>query len=157
SNIVEGSYHIKAAWAARGGGFANTVTEEGWRKMAEELALARKCLTEAYRLHPDYPEAATQMISVVMGEPVGLDGPGKSLRLWLNRAVEAQFDFDQAYQNYIYANYPRWHGSYLSMYEFGRECADTARFDTRVPYYLVEVLNQIQSDSEGDWSFWHQQ
>ena len=37
-------------WEARGGGYANTVTKEGWKLLAERLAQARGVLEEAGKL-----------------------------------------------------------------------------------------------------------
>ncbi len=151
TNIIGGRYHITAAWAARGTGYANTVTQQGWKKMSEELALARDCLLEAYRLEPKCPEAAAMMISVVMG---GVAGPGETLRTWFDRAVQAQLDYDEAYSSYRYALLPRWHGNYPTLFEFAQECADTNRFDTDVPFYYLTTLDYICNDMNGDRAAW---
>ncbi len=151
-NLLSGQYHITTAWRARGTGWASSVTDEGWRTMHTELAEARKCLLEAQRLQPRFPEAATKMIAVVMGD--GESGPGDSLRDWFDRAVEGQFDYELAYSSYRYALLPRWHGSYPTMYSFGVECAKTGKYDTRVPLQLIDVLLAITEDAGGDWAFW---
>ena len=41
-----------AAWRGRGGGFANSVTEEGWRGFAEHLEKAKAKALKAHELHP---------------------------------------------------------------------------------------------------------
>lgn len=82
TSVIGGKYHIQAAWAARGGGWANSVTPDGWKKFADELAEARKCLEEAHRLQPTYPEAATTMITVEMGTPGAQQG---AVRGWFER------------------------------------------------------------------------
>ncbi len=50
---------------ARGGGYANTVTKEGWQGFSEHLAQARSDLTDAWNLHPDFPLAPCRMIYCV--------------------------------------------------------------------------------------------
>jgi hypothetical protein len=42
-------------WKARGKGYADTVTEDGWRQFGERLAEARRILIAAERLGPDSP------------------------------------------------------------------------------------------------------
>jgi tetratricopeptide (TPR) repeat protein len=152
-NLLGGYYHVAAAWEARGGGWANTVGEDGWKTFFSELAEAHKCLAAAHDLEPKFPEAATKMISVAMGEQQ--NGPGDSPRSWFDRAIAAQLDYHPAYSAYLWALRPRWIGSLQEMYELGLECADTNRYDTRVPMELVTALRDIRSD-EGGWEFWRQ-
>lgn len=142
-NMIEGRYHIDAAWTARGHGYADTVTEEGWAGFARHLEQARACFTKAWELEPTYPEAAAEMITVAMGEPAG---KGQSLRTWFDRAVTAQFDYQPAYTKYLWAIWPRWHGSHAKMLAFGRECAATRRYDTRVPYVLIDCVEAIAEE-----------
>src|SRR5688572_9448763 len=93
-NMVGGDYHIKAAWALRGGGWAQDVTEEGWRGFNSNLKQARDCLLKAHELHPEYPEAASRMITVAMGagDELNLD-----TREWFDKATSAQIDHIGAY------------------------------------------------------------
>ena len=65
--LLEGKYHIAAAWKARGGGFANRVSKEGWQWFGKELVEARRCLTKAWELDKTIPEPPTAMIAVEMG------------------------------------------------------------------------------------------
>src|SRR5262249_52980489 len=46
----KGKYHITWAWEARGGGWANTVTQDGWKLMRERLAVAQEALEKAWAL-----------------------------------------------------------------------------------------------------------
>ncbi|HEV2293915.1 MAG TPA: hypothetical protein VGR35_08660 [Tepidisphaeraceae bacterium] len=85
--MIEGRYHIDAGWTARGHGYADTVTPEGWAGFARHLEQARACFTKAWELEPTYPEAPAEMIKVVMGGPAGREA--QSLRAWFERAVKA--------------------------------------------------------------------
>jgi hypothetical protein len=40
------------------------------------------------------------------------------------------------------------------MHTLGLECAATERYDTHVPYMLIDILNEIQNDAGGDWEYW---
>jgi len=90
--VLAGTRQIYEAWNS-GGEYANKVKPEEWKGMRESLAGARKALTESWRLRPDRPEAAAQMIRVAMAEAVR----GETPRLWFDRAVAARFDYMPAY------------------------------------------------------------
>jgi hypothetical protein len=75
-------------------------------------------------------------------------------RLWFNRAVVAQVDWPASYVNLLWALRPRWGGSHEAMYRFGLECSSTGRYDTDVPYQLVQALLDIAEDAEGSFVFW---
>jgi tetratricopeptide (TPR) repeat protein len=148
-NVFAGRYYVKLAWAARGGGLANQVKAEGWRGFEQNLAKARECLTEAWKLAPNLPEAPAEMITVTMGQ--GNRGQ-ETIRTWFDRAVEAQFDYGDAYNKLRYALLPRWHGSHEEILALGIECFRTGRYDTGVPYELVDCLRTIRDDRSGDMS-----
>src|SRR5579884_288521 len=65
--VLEGEYHINEAWKARGSGFANTVSAQGWQGFNDHLATARTKLTQAWELHPEWPLAPALMEYVSLG------------------------------------------------------------------------------------------
>ena len=144
SLTVQGICHIKKGWKARGGGWASGVQQDAWKIFHDELELARKALTEAYDLHPEFSEAATKMISVSMA-----GGGDESPRAWFDRASAAQFDCMEAYASLLWALRPRWGGSHRAMERFGKECLDTKRFDTDVPMEYFQAIYDIASDGRG--------
>lgn len=148
--MFTGHHFVRAAWDARGKGFADTVTPEGWRGFSEALAKARDNLAEAWKLEPKYPESASLMITVAMG---GAAAPNENERVWFDRAVAGQLDFGDAYDNFGYSLLPRWNGSYEQIVNFGVECAASKRFDTNVPFQLIKSLNRIRDDGAG-WEIW---
>lgn len=142
---AKGIYHIAYGWKYRGTGYASSVSEEGWHKFKAELDIARKCLTRAYELHPQYPEPAASMIVIAM---TTTDQDGQ--QLWFDRAVKAHFDYLPAYKHMFWALRPRWGGSRLKMMKLGVECLNTARFDTRVPSRFLVSLFDI-GDEMNNW------
>jgi hypothetical protein len=106
-------------------------------------------LTKAQNLHPEFPEAATQMIAVAMGAGGELN---EKARDWFDKAVSAQLDYFPVYNDYVYSLYPRWGGSHQEMFRFGVECMSTERYDTYVPYRLMVVLETINTDRGEDFS-----
>jgi hypothetical protein len=144
---IQGKTEISKAWLARGKGFADTVSRKGWASFEEHLKRARAELVKAWELNPREPFAAAAMITVVMG---GEEGKGETVRLWFDRAVAAQFDYKPAYSSLLNAWRPRWGGDHDAMYEFGRACRATGRYDTEVPRVFTEACNLIAKDFD-DW------
>lgn len=146
-HMISGEYHIDRAWEGRGGSVARNVKPEGWEVFRRELASARKHLEAAHELHPEFPDAAALMIKVAMANE---HGPGQSERFWFEAATLAQFDYLPAYTALRTANRPRWSGSLSQMLEFGFECAATKRFDTMVPLVLLDVVDDLLDERDGD-------
>ncbi len=142
-NVLGGEYHVKAAWAARGTGWASEVTEEGWQGFADHIKQSRECFQKAWVAAPTRPEPATSMIVVAMTSDEGMPN---EMRMWFDRAVEAQLDHSKAYYNLLNGMMPRWGGTHEQMYEFGLECAATDRYDTDVPYILCDAVWRIVKD-----------
>jgi hypothetical protein len=144
---LAGSMEVKVAWKLRGGGYASSVTKEGWEGFNKHLALARHALSGAWTLRKDMPFAASQMITVTMA---GAADEGETMRLWFDRTVAAQYDYDEAYKSMLWGLLPRWGGSYSRMLAFGVACARTRRFDTAIPTYLNTAVRQIANELP-DW------
>ncbi len=136
-------------WRARGSGYANNVSQEEWGIFYAKLAQAQAHWLKAWRLRPEYPEAATELLSVVMAANKSVAGEDE--RFWLERAVEAQFDYEPAYKAYLWASRPRWGGSHAGMLSFGRECQATGRFDTLVPWQFHHAVADVVSEMGEEW------
>jgi len=145
---LNGLYHIRAAWIARGSGWANTVTPQGWQSFHDHLATARDLLVKAHALRPDLPQAAANMITVAMGDG---DALKENCRDWFEKSVKAQFDYERAYGAYLQTLQPRWGGSPQQMMQFAMECAATGRHDTIVPYLMVDYAQNVNEELGGDY------
>ena len=140
---LEGEHQIDAAWEARGGGYANTVTAEGWKGFAEHLAKARASLTKAWELRPDLPLTASRMMTVALGSSdIG------EMRQWFDHAVAAQVDYPAVWKSMRWGLRPRWYGSHDAMLAFGVMALNTHRFDTDVPRNLFVSISDLESDME---------
>jgi len=148
--VLAGRNEMNQAWKARGGGYANTVTAQGWKDFYAHLRQAETYLTKAWKAHPEYPQAPTLMIAVAMGNEDA--GP---TRRWFDRAVAAQFDYMDAYSSYEWSIYPRWGGSLDEMHLFGEECYLSKRYDTQVPLFYLRTLQDVERDgnTEEFWAF----
>ena len=147
--MLMGLAHHTLGWRARGSGYSNSVSQEEWGIFYAKLAQAQAHWLKAWRLRPEYPEAATELLSVLMAGNKSIAGEDE--RFWLERAVEAQFDYEPAYKAYLWASRPRWGGSHARMLSFGRECQATERFDTLVPWQFHHAVADVVSEMGEDW------
>lgn len=145
AHYYEGARFIKEAWDSRGSGWANTVSREGWRDFAKNIAFAREHLVKSWELNPKDPAAAARMITVTMAESENKE----TMRMWFDRSAAAQMDYVFAYQKMLYGLYPRWLGSHEEMLQFAGECMRTNRYDTYVPYQYVNAVREVFSDGGG--------
>jgi WD40 repeat protein len=148
--MLESNLETITAWEYRKKAKASDreATEAEYRS---RMRRASPRLLEAWRLHPELPEAAKKMIEVAMaGAPVA----GETPRFWFDEAVAAQFDYMPAYRNLIHSLWPYWGGREELMMEFGLECLATKRFDTEVPAGYRIALDQIGViHQQGNWAY----
>ena len=139
--VLDGERHIGEAWRARGGGYAGTVTEAGWKGFSSHLVAARKSLTAAWNLRPDWPLAPSRMIYVALG-----DSDISEMRAWFDRATAAQIDYPRAWKDFRWGLRPRWYGSEEAMLALGETAINTGRFDTDVPRRFVDCVYDVESE-----------
>lgn len=120
---------------------------------SDQLKRASRLLSTAWRLHPEFPEAPTMLITLARQASDIAGSP----RVWFERAVAAQCDYSEAYTAMMEALLPANGGSYDRLYAFGEECLRSGRFDTRIPAVFYEVLATISRDSQGARSYWGMQ
>ncbi|MBI3865186.1 MAG: hypothetical protein HY290_25200 [Planctomycetia bacterium] len=143
-NHVLATYQHDQAWQARGGGYADTVTEVGFEVFHKVLAQSQARWIAAWRMHPYFPEAAVDLIMVVRALPAVA---GESPRFWFDQAVAAEIDASHAHRLLMFALRPRWGGSHIEMLMFGLECLGTGRFDTRVPETFHKAVLDIAEEN----------
>ncbi len=107
-------------WNARGGGYANTVTDEGWRLLAERAAMGRKVLEEAQSLPTKCPEWFLAMLSIARAEDWD-DGQRKAL---FAQAVASNPDYYYYYQTQAETLLPKWGGEKGDLAAFAGAMAD---------------------------------
>lgn len=148
-----GKFYVRFAWVARGSGWANSVTQTGWRLFAERLALAEQSLEKAWELDPNDAAAATAMIAVEMGQHQGRE----RMELWFRRAMQADPDNYVACEKKILYLQPRWHGNAAELLAFGHECLETQNWRGRLPHLLLDVHESVASEwGGGEEQYFHQ-
>src|SRR5439155_23781512 len=58
--LLDGEQHVMLAWRARGGGYADSVTPQGWEGFRTNLIVARQSFSNAWHARPDWPLAAAR-------------------------------------------------------------------------------------------------
>ena len=139
-----GRVEINRAWHARGSGWANTVTDDGWKQFNAHLVAAREHFQKAIEADDTLPQPYAYMITVAMGESAGNE------RDWFGLAIERQCDYGPAYQNVLNALLPRWDGTHVQMLQVGIDAVAAGRFDTRAPAELLVAIAEIEQDMKPD-------
>jgi hypothetical protein len=94
------------AWVARGSGYADKVTESGWKLFAERNAKARSILEDAAKLQEKCPEWFFVMQKVALGE--GWNRIDEK-RLF-ERAIAFEPDYVYFYREHANFLLPKWNG-----------------------------------------------
>jgi uncharacterized protein DUF4034 len=97
---------VAYAYHARGGGLADTVTEEGWRLMHERCEKALAVLNQAAQLPARDPYWYVAMLAVAQAEGFDKD----RTRALFNEAVAFEPDFYHYYRVYTSYLLPKWYG-----------------------------------------------
>jgi len=150
--IVEARAWISYAWQARGGGYANTVTEDGWKQFGERMAKGKTLLEEAAKLSDNDPEIYRQLIVVAksQGEP----------RERLDELMEKATAIDPWYYPlYVAAAeylLPRWHGEPSDIEKFAEHWSEKIGGDHGLDIYARVVIGINNYDPDllrhGDYS-----
>ena len=137
--VFKGDFYASYAWDARGRGFANTVTPEGWKLFGERLDVAEEALTKAWEMDPNDPAAATRMLTVELGQ-----GKGREvMETWFARAMKANPDSRDACFAKLYYLEPKWYGDAKLVLAFGRECRDSKNWYATLPFLLITAHQEL--------------
>lgn len=142
--LIKGKYYREYGWDARGGGYADKVTEEGWRLFGERIAIAAESLEKAWKMNSTDPRIPTEMVEVIVGQ--GKSRP--TMELWFGRAMKLNTNNHEACYNKQRYLMPVWHGSEEEMLAFGRECVKSTEWGGHVPLNLVNAHDWIAKRPE---------
>ncbi len=146
--VLIGQCHVTAAWRARGNGYGNTVTEDGWRIFKERLQLAREAYARAHALAPHRPEPSAKAIVVDMG--LGGEDVLTMMRTHLDEATHVCPDFEAAYISFSNALLPRWHGDLDAIAELALTCANSTDYSGYLPFLTQVMVTLIDDDLNMD-------
>ncbi len=104
--LIHANWLTDYAWEARGGGWAHTVPEEGWKLFRERLALARAELMALYPRRNECPLWYAIMQTVALGQ----GWPRASYEALFEEAIRLEPDYITFYLRKVNYLQPKWHG-----------------------------------------------
>jgi len=125
---------------ARGTGYANTVSETGWKLFGERTAEAQRILKEASKLVSKCPEwyVAMQMVSVNQGWPVN------EARALFEEANKFEPEYYTYARDLAYYLLPKWSGEPGDTGKFLQEAADRVGGDKGdILYFQVAAADYV--------------
>ena len=140
ADVLFGVFYKNLAWNYRGGGWADSVTEKGWKMFDKYLELSKQHLLKAYNKHKFMPEAAAGMITYCMAKD------SDNMYLWANRALAAQVDYRPIYYKLETAMRPRWCGSLIDQIILADKCVQSGLYDTNVPKLGLDMYKNVVDD-----------
>ncbi|MFM9971393.1 MAG: hypothetical protein ACKVQK_23675 [Burkholderiales bacterium] len=129
--LFEFRYWTRYAWDARGTGFANSVTREGWALYHERMRKAESALIESKSYASQNPEWYASYI-----ELAGQGGWEREKRWALFREAVAREPYYQAhYFNFVSFAIPRWGGNYEEIAKIADEAVKLTSKQEGVTFY----------------------
>jgi hypothetical protein len=122
--ILQGGAHIWYGWQARGDGFADTVTDEGWRIFRKELQVAVDCLEQAKVLNPNDPHIYAELISC----SIGLSWDQSTMEKLLAEGLRVEPLYQPTIAGAVQYLLPRWNGT---------------------PYSIQQLADRLAAEAEG--------
>jgi hypothetical protein len=113
-------YYNTYGWAARGGGYADSVSEEGWRLLAERSEMGRKVLEEAQSLPTKCPEWFLAMMEIARAQ----DWDDDTKTALFEQAVAFNPEYYYYYQEFADMKLPKWGGEEGDVAAFAAAMAD---------------------------------
>src|SRR5262249_50302642 len=111
---------------------------------------ADEALTKAWESDHNDAEAATEMISVELGQAKGRD----RMELWYRRAMEADPDHKAACDAKMYYLQPKWHAQPKDMLTFADECYATHNWSSDLPFYRGTAITDLESYAQDANAFY---
>jgi hypothetical protein len=131
ADLVHGRLLIASAWAARGSGRAESVSEAGWERFTRDLEEARTHLERAADTDVADPTPLAYLIKVAIGTD------GEAAEGYFARAVERDPGHHLAHELMMLALCAKLHGSHEAMFEFARDAAEAAPAGSSLPMLVV--------------------
>ena len=133
---LDGDYCVTAAWAARGGGYADTVSNSQFQSFGERLDDAQRLLETAFDKYPNEVHIPVLMIKVAMGKSLDRN----TMETWFQRAIKINPNYYGAYLAKEWYLQPRWLGNVEDEWAFDQECVATQDWPHAVPMVMAEGL-----------------
>jgi hypothetical protein len=152
AHIALSEFWERYAWEARGGGYADTVTSDGWQKFGERLARAREWIAKADKLEERDPYLCRREIHLL------IDGGGTpdDVERVVRRSLEIDPDYTATLIDATRYFLPRWHGGPGQLEDFAAHAAELTRDRHGEAVYaeiVARTANYHQSEVFDDFKF----
>ncbi len=120
ARVALGGAQLQYAWRARGGGYADKVTDDGWRLFQQRAEMAAKTLMDASSLPAKCPEwfLTTQLTARALGQ-------SKEMQTAIfEKAIAFEPDYQYFYRAQAEMLMPKWEGEEGEMAAFAGHVAD---------------------------------
>jgi len=152
AKIAYGDFLTQYAWFARGGGYANTVTNRGWRLFRTRLAEARDLLMPLMGEELKDPYWGMVMLWVALGQGWSETDYSKLIND-LKRLAPTFWGYDL---QRAYSLLPRWHGEKGDWVRYAAWAADRPdglgdEVYARVVIRMVGFYGSVYRETSADW------
>jgi hypothetical protein len=139
ARVALAAAQLQYAWRARGGGYADKVTEDGWRDFQKRAEAAAKILMDASALPAKCPEwyLAMQLTARALGQ-------SKEVQTAIfEKAIAFEPDYQYFYRTQAEMLMPKWEGEEGEMAAFAAQAADRigGKKGDMIYYQIAAVLN----------------
>ncbi len=120
ARVALAAAQLQYAWRARGGGYADKVTDDGWRVFQQRAEMAAKTLMDASSLPVKCPEwfLTTQLTARALGQ-------SKEVQTAIfEKAIAFEPDYQYFYRAQAEMLMPKWEGEEGEMAAFAQQAAD---------------------------------
>jgi hypothetical protein len=149
---LAGAY-LRYGWRARGEGFANQVTAEGWKHFAERAEMAGQTLVDAFALPTKDPE----WYLVMQGVAQALGKDKSAQNAIFEKAVAFEPDYQYYYRFQAEMLMPKWDGEEGEMAAFAERAADRlgGKKGDEIYYQIATFVNcGCESDNNLNGMSW---
>ena len=152
ARLAHADFFCSYAWRARGTGYADSVTPEGWQQFRERLASAHRLIDETRKMKEKDPFLGLVALTVALGE-----GPRKAE---YDAIVEEAHAAEPLFWGYdtkrAYSLLTRWHGSPGEWESFALKAATRpdglgAEIYTRIVLNMTGYYGNIFDESDASW------
>jgi hypothetical protein len=139
ARVALGAAQLQYAWRARGGGYTDTVTEDGWKLFQQRAEVAAKTLMDASSLQAKCPEwyVAMQLTARALGQT-------KEVQTAIfESAIAFEPDYQYFYRTQAELLMPKWEGEEGEMAAFAEKAADRigGKKGDMIYYQIATFLN----------------
>ncbi|MBS1370579.1 MAG: ankyrin repeat domain-containing protein [Lentisphaeria bacterium] len=140
-HMVAARAAVARAWEKRGGGYADTVGQEGWQGFRDEIASARGHLEAALKLEPERANPLFQLIVVEMAS-----GTVAARIDAFKRIIVNDPDNRNAYGKIKWALLPRWGGSHRLLLQLGDAALAYPETESVIPAFGFDMMGYVAWD-----------